>query len=530
MKVRELTLVNFRGFPKLSIGEIPATARLVVLLGPNGSGKSTVFDAFLNFARESFSFAIGYDPLYYNHGVVPGGMHSRSIVQFHSDHPPAIEDKKRVFYVRSAYRNEADFDVNTISRQGKLSDIRPVSRLVDTDASVSRNFQWLVGLTTSRLFDGSADHQTVPELRDAIIGKVRASLLAVYPDLELKGLSNPFERGTFYFCKDGRPEFHYKNLSGGEKAVFDLLLDLAIRSEEFQNTVFCIDEPEAHLSTKVQATLLRELLDFVSEDSQLWISTHSIGLMRAATQLEQEAPGTVAFLDFSKACADGRVAPTVPSRKLWSSILAIALDDLSTLVSPREVVLVEGAQQSRRGGLDADCYSVIFGDSHPQTAFLSVGNADQVTKAQFPNLLALCVPGVHVRKLVDRDARTPREIADLAASGISVLGRRHLESYLFDDEVLIALCAKVGRGDKEQELLLAKRKAMEDSANRGNATDDLKSASGDIYVAARRLLQLTQHGNDVDIFKRDTLAPLVAHCPNVYKDLASSVFPDRSGA
>jgi uncharacterized protein with von Willebrand factor type A (vWA) domain len=33
-------------------------------------------------------------------------------------------------------------------------------------------------------------------------------------------------------------------------------------------------------------------------NSQLWISTHSIGMLKQAEELEKEIPGSVVFLDF----------------------------------------------------------------------------------------------------------------------------------------------------------------------------------------------------------------------------------------
>ena len=52
--------------------------------------------------------------------------------------------------------------------------------------------------------------------------------------------------GTFRFTKGASQRFSFKNLSGGEKAVFDLVLDLVVASHSYDNTVFCIDEPESH--------------------------------------------------------------------------------------------------------------------------------------------------------------------------------------------------------------------------------------------------------------------------------------------
>ena len=86
-----------------------------------------------------------------------------------------------------------------------------------------------------------------------IIGKIRDSLKRVFNDLILTGVGNdPLSKGSFYFQKGTVQDFHYKNLSAGEKSAFDLILDLIVKSNSFPNAVYCIDEPEAHMHTHLQ--------------------------------------------------------------------------------------------------------------------------------------------------------------------------------------------------------------------------------------------------------------------------------------
>ena len=89
-------------------------------------------------------------------------------------------------------------------------------------------------------------------------------------------------------------------MSSGEKAALDLLLDIIVFREDFNNTVFCIDEPEAHIHTKLQGPLLEQLYKLISDNSQLWIATHSIGMVRKAQDLWRENPDSVVFLDFGR--------------------------------------------------------------------------------------------------------------------------------------------------------------------------------------------------------------------------------------
>ena len=61
-------------------------------------------------------------------------------------------------------------------------------------------------------------------------------------------------------------------------------------------------------------------------------------------------------------------------------------------------------------------------------------------------------------------------------------------------------------------------------AIRNNAADDVKSAAGEIYAKATKLLSLTQVGNDQMAFARNTLAPLLKPGMTVYAELKRDIF------
>lgn len=67
----------------------------------------------------------------------------------------------------------------------------------------------------------------------------------------------------------------------------------------FNDSLYCVDEPEAHLSTKLLGTLLKEMYGLVPSNSQLWLATHSIGMVRTAQEIRTEHPGDIVFLDMS---------------------------------------------------------------------------------------------------------------------------------------------------------------------------------------------------------------------------------------
>ena len=523
LKLKSARLYNYKRFTDLTIQGLPNTARLIVLAGPNGCGKSSFIDALWSWHQRT-TRGQSFDDDYHTKS-----MSSRAAewyqpqveVEFH-DGPGASNG----LYVRTAFRNDPDFRTDHIHAVPDPVDHQRVTRMIDNDESVGINYQRLVGRVFA-IFDSPPTR--TDEFTDSIIVPIRDPILNIFPDLSLNGLVDPLKDGTFRFAKGSSDNFQFKNLSGGEKAVFGLILDLEIAKEYYGDAIYCIDEPEAHTNARVQSQLLKELYGLIPLHGQLVIATHSIGMMRRARELEEDNPGSVVFLDFSDRDFDEVqvIEPTTPDRNFWQRMYRVALDDLAALVTPEQVVICEGTAKSRKTRTnhahDARCYQTIFSKEFPNTDFVPGGNdTDVETDRQgIDNALKLLVSGVNVIRLTDRDARSEGEIADLRNQGVRVLTRRNLEYYLFHDEVLTALAKSVGQLYKVGELLDAKQSALGQS---DGAPDDVKPAIGRIYVSCKDILRLTAPGNTAQSFMRDTLAPLVQEGMAVYEELKNDIF------
>jgi len=536
MKIRNIHIQHYKRFTDLTIAGLPATAKLIVLVGPNGCGKTSLFEAFNHWYKWR-GFGNGGDKLYSikkEEGVddtIGDWYHqvTKVDIDFYDESLDKREKIQGKFYFRSAYRNDPDFTIHNFSQQeDPRTSIK--NNLMSTDATVSSNYQRLVSSAVSGLFKGENDAKTVEKLREELIGKVRNSLKRVFGDLILTGVGeDPLNNGSFYFTKGVVENFHYKNLSAGEKSAFDIILDLIVKSDSFPNAVYCIDEPEAHMHTHLQSLLLKEIYELIPADSQLWVSTHSLGMLRRAQALEDEHPGTVVFLDF-----DGRdfdtpvtIEPTVINKAILHRFMQLALDDFSAFIAPQRIVFCEGNPKGHANpSFDAQVYTKIFGNQHPETAFVSAGscteveNKENTTVKSITNLLS----GSNVIKVVDRDDLSGAEVATLSSKGIKTLSRRHIECYLLDDEIIKKLCASVGHPELEATCLAAKQSEMTNSIRRGNPVDDVKSASGSIFVALKRILGITRCGNITESFLRDTIAPLITPDTKVYQELEHSIF------
>lgn len=526
MKIKSIRIRGFKRFADLTISELPPSARIVMLAGPNGTGKSSLFDAFNTWHEWNGGRGAGFDPLYHRKAGLPETPWGTDVVQieFHELLPESAEAKRKLVYIRSAYRIEADFNITGLSRAGSIFDAPRPAKMIDVDAAVSDNYRRLVSQTVAGVYDSNLDDLRVSELRDRFIGEVRSTMQRVFPSLNLVGVGDPLGQGTFLFEKDGSAEFHYKNLSGGEKAAFDLLLDFVVKTSAYDDSIICIDEPDSHLNPRLHGPLLHAMYELLPPSCQLWLATHSAGMMRKARDLGTETPGSVAFLDFENDFDEpATLSPVAVDRAFWGRVLDVALDDLARLVAPARVVLCEGGGQSE---FDARCYRRIFDREFPDTDFVSVGAAGDVQhdRLQVGKSIQTLVSGTEIVRLIDRDDRTDVEIAAENARGVRVLSLRSIESYLFSDELIEKLCDDEGRSTDKASALEKKQEALSSAVSRGRSADDVKSAGGELYNSLRTLLGLTQRGSTNQEFLQETMATLMTPETTTYQTLRRDVF------
>jgi predicted ATPase len=525
VRVTEIKLHNFKRFTDLVIRDIPETAKLVVVVGPNGCGKSSLFDALLHWYRANVGFGVNADEPYFRKDASePFNWQNIVDVKLAGN----LTLKKGSLYIRTAYRNDPDFSVSAISRLAAPSEQIYVSRFIENDQTVSLNYQRLVYDTMSGVYDSGNDSKSVAALREELVGQVRSSMRTVFGDLNLNSISDPLGGGAFFFQKGTTKSYHYKNLSGGEKAAFDLLLDIHVKRKYFDDAIYCIDEIETHLHTRVQGKILREITKIVPNSSQLWITTHSLGVIRAAQEMAVEEPGSVCVIDFDVLDPDvvREIVPSNLGRIAWEKMLSVALDDLSERIAPSVVVVCEGSSiGSRRKDFDAEIYNRILGGASPDVIFVSGGSSAQVAVhgVSIRKTLEDILPTAKIIALCDRDDKSEEEVRHFESRGDLVLSRRNLESFLFEDDVIEALLVQNGKQSLLDDALRVKADAVAASIGRGNPGDDLKSASGEIYVGLKKLLNLQRCGNNTDTFMRDTLAPLVVSPMHTFLALKQAV-------
>ena len=536
MRIESIHIKNFKRFTDLLISDIPVTAKLVVVAGPNGCGKSSLFDAFLRwFEIQNAGRDILDTPYYQKNPQEPYNTLQNVRVTLHGNSEVKWAGRGNI-YIRTPYRDEADISPSLPSfTETQMADF-PFGRLIDDDRTVSENYYRVLFRTIDALYGEEDDNKTIRQLREETIESIRRSISRVFGDLTLARLSPPSNSmpnyspvpnatGGFIFDKGATTNLQYRHLSGGEKGAFNLLLDVHVKKGRFSDAVYCIDEVEAHLHTRVQGALVQELVRIIPDNAQLWVTTHSLGVLRAAQRIEAENPGSTCVIDFTDADLDNplELRPATLGRVSWEKMLSITLDDLAGLVAPRIIVVCEGSTMgNHRKSFDASVYEQILGTQEPDISFVSGGSSQQVaaTGNSVREILAHILPQTTVVALADRDDKSPGEIAQY--SGIT-LTERNIESYILADEVIEALVRREGKDDLLGEALKVKSDALASSMGRGNPKDDLKSAAGDIHVGLMKLLELQQPGNNTDAFMKYTMSPLIVPGMETYQKLKTDI-------
>jgi predicted ATPase len=525
MRIEKIHIRAFKRFTDLQVGPIPRSARLIVLVGPNGCGKSSLLEAFNHWHALRGWRNVGDKNYLLKDGCQLNGDWDESVnISFHEieNYAGNFRDK---FYFRSAFRNEFDLNIQSLQQIPSPVESPVLNRFISNETCVSQNYQRLVGKTLRSVFDSTNQERSVADLRNELIGKINSSLQAIFDDLELSSIGDPLHNGAFYFKKGESTNFHYKNLSAGEKSIFDLILDISLNSTLYSDAVFFIDEPEAHIHTEKQAYVLRTLFNLIPSEGQLWCSTHSLGMILEAHEIETSQPDEVAFIDFSNRDFDlpHVISASRPDRQLWNRTLQLTLGSLSRFVGPDTIYLCEGDPNGTKNrSFDAQVLDRIFGAKYPRISFISVGNSDDVTNLCGPAAQALktIFPNARVKRVVDRDFRSENEVRHLKESGVCVLSERHLESYLLSNEIIKKLCLKHERADLIEEALRRKEEYLQQAIEKGGDKDNIKSVASLICECLRRLLQIRGGGSATHAFLRDTMAPLITSETLTYSELS----------
>ncbi|WP_416364342.1 hypothetical protein [Pseudomonas sp. NFX183] len=230
-----------------------------------------------------------------------------------------------------------------------------------------------------------------------------------------------------------------------------------MRQDDYNDTIFLLDEPELHINTAIQRNLLIEINRLVGKNCQIWITTHSIGFMRA---LQEEIKSECQIIYFDEndnlASQPKTLTPAPKTSAMWRKIFGVALDDLTHLLSPKRIIYCEGRDSPGSGGIergmDAQAYNSIFNEKYPDTLFISSGGNTELDQRSdiAIAILSKALPDLEILLLKDRDSGSGRGVSAeqreiyLSTNGDHhrMLNRWEIENYIFSKDVLTHYCEK----------------------------------------------------------------------------------------
>lgn len=534
MRIKKVVLNKYKRFHSLTIDLGNNPKRIVALVGPNGCGKSSVFDGML-FLHSAYVRWVGNkgrkDFHFHSMEQSPSYSYENIKLQFVEGTYQDILNKKRasgkentIFSLRSPYRYNSNLKITSTHAVEELRlNSYGASLSSDIDDKMEENYRRL-NIKYNRFLNSQDCKPSEAKLH--IIGELNQAISNCL-DLRITSLGDIEDnKGTLYFTKSdySGAEFEYNVLSAGEKEVVDILLDLYLRKDEYNDTIYIIDEPELHINTSIQRKLLVEINNLIGDNCQLWVATHSIGFLRA---LQEELKDQSQIIEFKEgvlwASTEQKLYPITKNRSQWSRIFATALDDLTGLICPKRIVYCEGKDNPGKGGIekgiDAQVFNIIFGESFPDTLFVSSGGnteLDQRSQIAFM-VLSKVFPELEIWVCKDRDMSSGilnneddrQRYLKLNNNNHRVIKRWELENYLYDKSVLKKYCEANGLDFAEGEY---------DAFVKDIINDHVKDETGRIKNFCNLRISMSP-----DKFKME-LSKYITPDMDVYKELENCIF------
>lgn len=306
MFIEKLELKNFKRFTDLTIDltNLENNPKLVLLIGTNGSGKSCVFDAFeavsghIKDSMKNIFSNKEFEIEYYKKAQEKNfeiALYYKNQLIVKRDENGIPNDPKNIFrfYGRSSLRQvpkltrtglgQENFNIENDSDRPKY--------YIERDFRFENDLEKMTEQVVSKVFDNPIDSKS---LINKYISPINEAFDNIFNHnytnkLKLIRITPPVDRKTGKIIfKKGQVNVSYDFLSSGEKEIFNILFNLLVRKELYQDTIYFFDELDLHLNTQLQYNLLKEITEnWIPENCQIWTASHSLGFIKYAQEYQK---------------------------------------------------------------------------------------------------------------------------------------------------------------------------------------------------------------------------------------------------
>lgn len=464
MKIKRLRLERFRQFADTTF-EFGGTNLLV---GPNNCGKTSVLHAI----RAFFLLMHGHVRI---DGDPPKAEYHKRYLTSAEEVAPA-PDLKELWYKQQAGKPlkisvtfEDDVVFTAVLRQqfGQIhvsADVLPASLTAKHVAkylgATVAFIPGLVGVLVEEPFATAARRNALAnqgryseifrssllQLKDKdsnAVAKINEWLGGLFR-VEVSAISFDMDKDEFVTIRYKQDGVDYDVVSSGSglQQIIQVLTYLYLTKPG----VLLIDEPDAHLHSKLQARL-GDLFRKVAEDlnAQMFVSTHSLDL------IDTFATEQVIVVDANKSA----VKSIGSNADLVGALVEAGVVDVSSLsriVASKRLVVIEDEDQTILKAIDKVLGGPLFSAKSACYVLPAKGVSNFRAVADLGKLLShLCGSQFEIVFIQDRDGM-PDFIVDLfkesqgtEAVGARLLGRHEIESYLIEPKLISAAARRAGR-------------------------------------------------------------------------------------
>jgi predicted ATPase len=451
MNINQVFIKNFKRFTNLLLSDIPLGTRLVLLIGTNGSGKSCIFDAFEYVASVTKEGGTGPSNSFYSDKIYYGKDTSLPTeVSIETDKgnfrstfdPKSIGHRRdfsgpepypeKKFYGRSAVRFQARLEKTVIGTPISIDkDLDRPLYYIDRDLRFENDIDLLLMEVVQKVFS-DLNNQTEGKIEEikTFLKRINDGLSRIFnhspvSQLKLVNFLTPADgKPAQLIFEKGKCQIHYDFLSSGEKEIINLLINLYTRSKFFTDSIYFMDEMDAHLNTTLQFQVIKEITEhWIPSGSQLWTASHSLGFIQYA----KEEKSAVIF-DFDDLDFD-RPQHLIPESKDNAELyeIAVSKDILPILFAGFRIIFVENEDTRFYASLNIK-----------NTLFIGELNRDSVYQKS---------KGAEYFGLIDRDYLTEEDLKIILEfyPNLSILRFYCIENYLYHPENLEVFYSSINK-------------------------------------------------------------------------------------